>query len=141
MTTQPNTNTTRPEVSGGVVVIAEDSDDTRELYVECFTEAGFAVEAATNGGEAVFIGTARPVAAYVIDLQMPIMDGWEAIRRIREAFGKEPYILAVSGHIHADEPRNAAYDAGADDVVAKPIEPNVLITIVRAALRTPRVRA
>jgi DNA-binding response OmpR family regulator len=73
-----------------------------------------------------------------MDLQMPLMDGWDAIARIRELVGRRPYILAVSAHIHGESSRRTAYDAGADDVVAKPIEPGVLVTIVRAALRTRR---
>lgn len=130
---------TLPGVPRGVVVVAEDNEDIRELYAQCFAEAGFTVECATTGAEILEIASTMKVDAFVLDLQMPVMDGWEAIQRLRATYGVGPYILAVSAHIDANASRNAAYDAGANDIVGKPIEPTVLITIVRAALRTRSV--
>ena len=119
-----------------VVVIAEDFDDVRELYEQWFNDGGFDVVSVGTGIDAVAAAESRPVDAFVMDLQMPKMDGWEAIGRIRAIVGARPYILAVSAHIQSDASRKTAYEAGADDLVAKPIEPEVLVTIVRAALRT-----
>ena len=136
--TGPGSQGTGPAPQGGVVVVAEDFDDVSELYTQWFEEAGFVVVEAADGESAVAASKARRVDAFVMDLQMPHMDGWEAIGRIREHVGPSPYILAVSAHIQSDVSRKAAYEAGADDLVAKPIEPGVLVTIVRAALRTRR---
>lgn len=68
------------------------------------------------------------------------MHGWEAIRRIREASPEadaRPYIIEVTAHI-ADGARIDAYEAGADDFVAKPHDPNVFCDIVRGALKPRR---
>jgi CheY-like chemotaxis protein len=70
-----------------------------------------------------------------MDLQMPVVDGWEAIRRIRAlSLVRRPYILAITAHI-AEGSRVDAYEAGADDFVAKPISPDMICQIIRAALK------
>jgi CheY-like chemotaxis protein len=118
-----------------LVLVVEDYDDVRELYVRSLEEAGFRVLSATNGDEALSVAKERQPAAIVMDLQMPVKDGWDAIREIRAlGLGPRPYILAVTAHI-GDGTRAQAYDAGADDFVAKPLDPSVLCTIVRASLR------
>lgn len=117
-----------------LVLIAEDYEDVRELYEECLTRAGFEVVSAVNGEEAIARAKERAPRAIVMDLQMPNVDGWEAIRGIRAlAIEPRPYILAVTAHI-ADGARVDAYEAGADDYVAKPIAPDVICSIIRAAL-------
>ena len=118
------------------MIIAEDYAEVRELYEQWFRDAGFAVMSTGTGTGAVALAESRNVDAFVMDLGMPEMDGWDAIARIRAIVGASAYILAVSAHVHNEASRKAAYEAGADDVVAKPIEPGVLVTIVRAALRT-----
>lgn len=120
------------------VLVVEDFEDARVLYAEALTGAGFTVGTACDGAEALGIVTAtRRVEAVVMDLQMPVLDGWEAIRRIRSEVGAAPYILVVSAY---DGPVSLAevYDAGADDFLGKPVDPRVLVTIVRAALRFRR---
>ena len=126
--------------TNGVVLVVEDFDDTRELYVGCLTEAGFTVLAARDGVEGFALATlpSNRVDAVVMDLQMPVMDGWEAIRRIRASAGPAPYILVVSAYDGPVSLREA-YDAGADDFLGKPLDPTVLVTIVRAALRSRRM--
>ena len=72
-----------------------------------------------------------------MDLQMPVMDGWEATRQIRARVPSQPYILALTAHHASDSSRAAAYDAGCDDLVGKPLTPQSLVAIVEAALRLP----
>jgi CheY-like chemotaxis protein len=123
------------DVVSGLVLVVDDVEDVRELWIHCFTEAGFAVEAAADGVEAVALATSTRPVAVVMDLQMPNMDGFDAARRIREILGAAPYMIGVSAHA-GDGSRREAYEAGFDDLVTKPMAPNVLITIVRAALRS-----
>jgi CheY-like chemotaxis protein len=118
------------------VLVAEDYEDVRTLYEECLTRAGFDVVGAANGAEAVERARADSPHAVLMDLQMPDLDGWEAIRRIRQlTLLRRPYILAITAHI-ADGSRVDAYEAGADDFVAKPISPDMICQIISAALKS-----
>ena len=117
------------------MLIAEDYEDTRELYAAGLSDAGFTVITARDGAEAVDAVASQRVEAIVIDLKMPVMTGWEAIRRIREIHGTAAYILAVSAH-GFESSRSDAYEAGVDDFVTKPVTADVIVTIVRAALRS-----
>lgn len=132
------TDSRTPPKASGIVLIADDYGDTRELFSDCLSAAGFTTIEARDGVEAVAVATSQRVDAIVMDLQMLNMDGWEATRRIRAAVGKAPYIVAVSGHF-VDESRRDAYDAGVDDFVGKPLAPDVLVQIVGAALRSRRL--
>jgi len=116
------------------VLVAEDFVDVRSLYAEWLRDAGFEVIEAEDGLEAVARARELRPRALIMDLSMPKLDGWQAIRQIRElTLEPRPYVLAVSAHVGAYS-RADAYEAGADDVVAKPIGPDVVCAIVRAAL-------
>jgi DNA-binding response OmpR family regulator len=116
-----------------LVIVVDDFADVRDLYAECLANAGFRVEAAADAYAALDAASRADPDAVVMDLQMPGMDGWEAIRQLRSRFGARPFVLAVSAH-SSEHSRQEAFDAGCDDFVAKPLLPNVLVTIVRAAL-------
>lgn len=117
------------------VLIAEDYEDVRLLYEECLARAGFDVVTAVNGADAIERARTAPPHAVLMDLQMPEVDGWEAIRRIRAmSLEPRPYILAVTAHI-AEGSRVDAYEAGADDFVAKPIAAETICQIISAALK------
>jgi CheY-like chemotaxis protein len=117
------------------VLVAEDYDDVRMLYEECLTRAGFDVLGVANGADAIESARTRSPHAVLMDLQMPEVDGWEAIRRIRALpLERRPYILAITAHI-AEGSRVDAYEAGADDFVAKPISPDMICQIILAALK------
>jgi two-component system cell cycle response regulator DivK len=123
----------RAEASNGpLILVVDDFADNRELYAATFADAGYQVEEAENGQEALdFIERRRP-AAVVMDLSMPVLDGWEATRRIKaNANTAGIVVIAVTGHAtHFGIQR--AKEAGADIVVAKPCLPQDLL----AALRT-----
>ncbi len=117
------------------VLVVDDYEETQLMYAHWLDEAGFRVVTAANGAEAVLRATdGAPPDAIVMDLQMPEMDGFDATRRIREALGTRPYILALSAFA-SDASRREAYEAGCDDFLAKPLTPDVLVTVLRAALR------
>lgn len=117
------------------VLVAEDYEDVRTLYEECLERAGFDVLSATNGADAIERAMESSPHAVLMDLQMPEVDGWEAIRRIRALrLDRRPYILAITAHI-GEGSRVDAYEAGADDFVAKPISPDMICQILHAALK------
>ena len=117
------------------MLVAEDYEDVRVLYEECLARAGFDVLSAANGADAIERARTSSPHAVLMDLQMPDVDGWEAIRRIRAMhLERRPYILAITAHI-AEGSRVDAYEAGADDFVSKPISPEMICQIIHAALK------
>src|SRR5678815_2571924 len=106
-----------------LVLVVDDFEDNRAMYVEYLQFQGFRVAEAVNGEEAVARATELLPAVIVMDLSLPVMDGWEATRRIK-ATTRTAHIrvIALTGHA---EPAHAqkALQAGCDDFVAKPCLP------------------
>ncbi|NEV61387.1 PAS domain S-box protein [Thiorhodococcus minor] len=111
---------------GARVLVAEDNAINSEVLKSLLEEAGLVVDIAENGVVAVELSSNRAYAAILMDMQMPEMDGPEATRRIRRlpAYATTP-ILAVTANAFHDD-RDACLDAGMDDHIAKPVDPNRL---------------
>jgi two-component system cell cycle response regulator DivK len=118
---------------GPLVLVVDDSADARTLYGDYLEYSGFRVTTAENGEEAV--ETARAEwPAILMDLAMPKVDGWEAIRRLRaDPMTSEIPIVAISAFAFGDEPLRAR-EAGADLCLAKPCLPPQVARVVRAML-------
>jgi CheY-like chemotaxis protein len=117
-------------MGGKKILVVEDNLDNRCILVYRLKRIGdFEVIEATNGAEALeAVEKERPDLIFM-DLKMPVMDGWEATRRIRQmADGKTIPIIALTAQaMSGDEQR--AIDAGCDDYLAKPIvDPSVVKT-------------
>lgn len=113
-----------------VVLVVDDFDDNRLLYASTIAEAGYAVEEATNGQEAIEkIGAVRP-AVIIMDLSMPVLDGWDATRVIKADPRNEGIvIIALTGH-GTNFGLQRAQAAGADAVLLKPCLPQDLIGLI-----------
>lgn len=127
---------TAPSASPGtLVLVVDDYEDNRALYATVLADAGYAVEEAVNGQEALDkIAKNRP-AIIIMDLSMPILDGWEATRRIKgnpETSGI--IVIALTGHA-TNYGLQQARKAGADAVLAKPCLPSDLLALMRAVER------
>ncbi len=110
------------------ILVVEDNLDNRRILVYRLRRiADFEIVEASNGQEALeLIEAARPDLIFM-DLKMPIMDGWEATRRIRASEGPHhiPIIALTAQAMAGDEQKALA--AGCDDYVAKPIvDPEVV---------------
>ncbi|HVH42467.1 MAG TPA: response regulator [Labilithrix sp.] len=106
-----------------LVLVVDDIEDSRLLYAEAFADAGYRVEQATNGQEALdTIANTKP-ALVLMDLSMPVLDGWEATRRIKgQPTTADVVVIAVTGHgTHLGH--RMAIDAGASIVLSKPCVP------------------
>ena len=130
-----------PEISGMQVLLVEDNEVNRQVARETLRRVGVEVRCAGDGAEALTMLSAEPTAfeAILMDLQMPVMDGFEATRRIRadSALAGIP-IIAMTAHAMADE-RRRCLEAGMDEHVPKPIDPPELFAVLaRVASMRPR---
>jgi CheY-like chemotaxis protein len=116
------------------VLVVDDSPDARALYGEYLEFCGFRVETAADGEEAVEKARRERPAVILMDLSMPKMDGWEAIRCLRAdpAMAEVP-IVVLSAYAFGDEPERAQ-KAGADLCLTKPCLPSQVGRVIRAML-------
>lgn len=120
---------------GTTVLVVEDYDDNRALYTSVLSDAGYAVDEAVNGQEALDKIAAKKPRIVIMDLSMPVMDGWEATRRIKaNAATSDIIVIALTGHA-TNYGLQQAREAGADAVLAKPCLPDDLIALMRAFVR------
>ena len=123
------------------VLIADDIEDNRQLLAQLLGPVGFEIRLATNGAEAVLgVEQWRPHLV-LMDFRMPVMDGHEAIRRIRaEAAGHQPKIIAVTASA-MDDNRQELMEIGADDFIGKPFREVELFQRIHAHLGVEYVYA
>jgi two-component system sensor histidine kinase/response regulator len=119
-------------LAGARVLLAEDNEINQQVAQEILEKAGLVVGIADNGEEAVQRVNAEPYDAVLMDIQMPVMGGFEATQEIRkdERFKALP-IIAMTAHAMAGD-REKSLAAGMNDHVTKPIDPEELFaTLVR----------
>ena len=115
----------RASLSGARVLLVEDHDINQQIATEILTSQGVEIVIADNGEQAVNAVTADPsFDAILMDLQMPIMDGYEATRIIRSK-GMDIPIIAMTAHAMLEE-RQRCLEAGMNDHVSKPVNPEQL---------------
>ncbi len=112
------------------VLLAEDDAINQELTQELVALTGIAVDVAGNGAVAVDAATRSDYAVILMDMQMPVMDGLEATRCIRRIAGREEVpIIAMTGNAYPED-RARCREAGMDDFIAKPVDPEALFAIL-----------
>lgn len=123
---------TGPKLMNGTVLIAEDADDLRALAVIFLKRFGLTVLQAKNGREAVDLAVQKAPNVILMDMEMPVLHGLEAVKELRRAgFGRP--ILAMTAH--SGEPhRTLALAAGCNDVLAKPVSQANLRAALESAL-------
>ena len=121
-----------PEVP--VVLVVDDNDDTRAMYSELLSSAGFRVRLAKNGAEAIEAADDLP-AVIVMDLAMPGLNGWEATRRLKTGERtKDIPIIVLTAHA-LDHYREVAIAAGCDAFLSKPCAIEDLVAEIRRLAR------
>lgn len=120
-----------------LILIVEDQSELRQLYVQQLASSGFDVIEAADGQEAVNRGSALVPDVVLMDLSIPVVDGWEATRRLK-ANSRTAHIpvVALTAHDGSGELERAT-DAGCDWFVPKPCPPQDLIAEVRRILSGP----
>lgn len=112
------------KIRGSRILLVEDNEINQELATELLTHNNIAVETANDGREALNFLADQNVDGVLMDCQMPVMDGYEATRKIREQekFKALPIIAMTANAMVGD--REKALDAGMNDHIAKPIDPD-----------------
>ena len=114
--------------SGARVLLAEDNPTNEEVATELLECAGIEVVVARDGAQALALAAREKFDLVLMDMQMPIMDGLEATHHIRALPGwAETPILAMTANAFFED-RNACLQAGMNDHVPKPVDPEILFS-------------
>jgi two-component system cell cycle response regulator DivK len=117
-----------------LILAVEDQEDNMQILRDLLTSAGYELIEATNGEEALAALAKQRPDLILMDIQIPIIDGYEATRRIKaDPVLRSIPIIAVTSHA-IGEGEEKARAAGCDDFVAKPYSPRQLLTKVRQYL-------
>lgn len=117
------------------ILVVDDEDDILEFIQYNLKKEGYEVHLAHNGQEAITVGKKIKPDLILLDVMMPVMDGIEACKQIKsdKDFNKSFVVFLTA---RAEEYSEiAGFNAGADDYIAKPIKPRVLLSRINAILR------
>ncbi len=110
------------------ILIVEDKLTNRLLLIKLLTHIGFEVREATNGSEAIAFWSSWQPDLILMDMRMPVMDGYEATRQIKsQPSGDQTIIIALTASAF-EEDRHTILSIGCDDFVRKPFEEEILLT-------------
>jgi CheY-like chemotaxis protein len=125
----------QPEENTRTILVVDDFDDTRLLLRTWLQRKGFRVVEAENGKRAIAAAEREHPDLIIMDVEMPELDGLAATRKIRELapFSGIP-ILAVSAY-GADQYRAHALEAGCNEYVSTPFEPDELERLIRSLIK------
>ena len=116
------------------ILVVEDTEDNRQILRDLLGMAGYDMIEAHDGAQGVSQATAHKPDLILMDIQMPVMDGYEATRRIKAdpALQAIPVIAVTSYALSGDEEK--ARTAGCDGHIAKPFSPRQMLAKVREIL-------
>jgi two-component system, cell cycle response regulator DivK len=116
------------------ILVVEDHEDNRRILRDLLTSAGFEVIEADNGEGALHTASAHHPDLILMDIQLPVIDGYETTRRLKAdpAMHAIPVIVVTSYALSGDEDKARA--AGCDDYVTKPYSPRQVLAKIRAYL-------
>ena len=116
------------------ILVVEDQEDNRQILRDLLASADYEMMEAENGQEALAAVARRRPDLILMDIQLPVMDGYEATRRIKAnpEWNAIPIIVVTSYAISGDAEKARA--AGCDDYVTKPYSPRALLAKVREFL-------
>jgi len=116
------------------ILVVDDQEDNRQILRDLLTSVGYEIIEAEDGEQAIIMAAARPPDLILMDIQMPILDGYEATRRMKadRASCAIPIIVVTSYALSGDEEKALA--AGCDAYITKPYSPRQLLARVREFL-------
>lgn len=115
------------------VLLAEDEEQLSRVLKMAMTTNGYAVDAATNGQEAIDLAQANAYDVMIFDIMMPVKDGITALKELRQS-GNHTYTIMLTAMAETDDKVNGL-DAGADDYMTKPFSLKELLARLRSLER------
>jgi CheY-like chemotaxis protein len=118
------------------ILLVEDNEMNRDMLSRRLRRNGYEVVIATDGQQGVEMAAAESPDLILMDMSLPVIDGWEAARRVREneATRKIP-VIALTAHAMAGD-REKAIEAGCDDYDTKPVEITRLLGKIAALIES-----
>ena len=114
--------------------LVEDNEMNRDMLSRRLKRSGHEVEMAVNGQEAIDMARASQPEIVLMDMSLPVIDGWEATRRLRASPDTAHLrIIALTSHAMSGD-REKALAAGASEYVTKPVDPERLLAILHVWL-------
>lgn len=110
------------------VLVVDDDPDLTEIVRLILDASGYEVRCARNGLEAIDAVARKRPAVVLLDMLMPVMDGWECAQELRRRYGRDVHIVIVTAAQHARARAGRVGDV--DDVLPKPFEMDDLVRIV-----------
>jgi two-component system cell cycle response regulator DivK len=117
------------------ILYVEDNEDNLYMLSNRLTRRGYEVVSARDGEQGIAMAASETPTLILMDLSLPVIDGWEATRRLKaEARTRNIPVIALSAHAMAGD-REKALAAGCDDYDTKPVELPRLLEKIAALLR------
>ena len=119
------------------ILLVEDNETNRDMLSRRLRRRGFEVVMAVDGEEGIQMAATEAPALILMDMSLPVVDGWEATRRLKANHGTAAIpVIALTAHAMAGD-RNRALAAGCDDYDTKPVELKRLVGKITAILGQP----
>ena len=116
------------------LLLVEDNEMNRDMLSRRLKRRGYEVVIAVNGEEGIEVAESEAPDLILMDMSLPVLDGWEATRRLKASPETQSIpVIALTAHAMSDD-RQKAMDAGCDDYDTKPVEFSRLIGKIQAFL-------
>jgi CheY-like chemotaxis protein len=120
------------------ILLVEDNELNRDMLSRRLAKRGFEIVVALDGQEGVERAAGDAPDLIVMDMSLPVLDGWQATRRLKQqATTREIPVIALTSHAMSGD-RERALEAGCDDYDTKPVELDRLLTKIDALLNRPK---
>ena len=115
------------------ILIAEDDRELRQLFSHVLTRQGYAVTGVSNGQQALDALDADYYDMIISDIMMPVLDGYELVRQLRDAGNTTPVLMITAKNAFDD--MRMGFQSGVDDYMVKPVNVNEMVLRISALLR------
>jgi two-component system alkaline phosphatase synthesis response regulator PhoP len=117
------------------ILLVDDEPDILEFMEYNLKKEGYQVLLAKNGKEAIDIAKKELPQLVILDIMMPVMDGIEACRQMRDMPEMQQTVITFLTARNEEYSQIAGFDVGADDYITKPIKPRIMLSRIKALLR------
>ncbi len=114
------------------ILLIEDNQRTQEWVTQGLSEAGYVIDAVSDGRDGLYLALKDDYALIILDIMLPGMDGWQILQTLRTA--KQTPVICLTARDSVDD-RVRGLDSGANDYLVKPFSFSELLARVRAQLR------